>query len=295
LGTALAASLLLAVGLRNWHPAEPPPVRRGVAAVPPIRVSRPTASGLRLPEVKPERHRAESGVAIAAAPPEQPAPPQLGAEERRGIADRDRIRRLLDRADVRRITLVLDRIGQDALAKVETAIDRTRRYDSTRATFRIGQGIVIDPAHPNEAVVYLVVLNDQEPGVLRGNLTAEFPTSGLDDRPATPEPAVIAQLADVGQLEMRSGSAVPPLTTPPADITEAIAQRHAREPGVTPVEPVPDRPLNPMRGVRPAVKGESIAVAHDERPAVDDPGALDGREPSGPVVYLVWVTTPAPG
>jgi hypothetical protein len=295
LGTALAASLLLAVGLRIRHPAERPPAKRDVAAISPVLAAHPAASGLPRPLAKPHRHRAESAVAIAAAPVEPPALRQLSDGERRAVVDRDRIRRLLDRSDVRRITLVLDQIGNDALAKVDTAIEQTRRYDSTRATFRISQGIVVDPAHPNEAVVYLVVLNDQEPGVLRGNLTAQFPDAKLDDRPATPPPAVIAQLGDAGQLEMRSGSGVPPLTTPPADITETIAQRHAREPGITTVEPVPDSPLKPKRGVRPAVKGESIAVAHDERPAVDDPGELDGREPSGPIVYLVWITTPAPG
>jgi hypothetical protein len=179
------------------------------------------------------------------------------------------------------VTLVLDTLDPERLRKVEGAIDHTPRYDPMRARIRIGQGIEIDPEHPQEAVVYLVVMNDEEHELLRKNLDAALPDAAVAEDVGPPSPAVVTQLADVGQLEITPG--IPRLGPPPSGLRSHLALPDDREPEALPIEPGSSVPS--ARASRTASAGRE-AEGRDDR---------DGFAPSKPLVYLVWVTTTCPG
>jgi hypothetical protein len=198
--------------------------------------------------------------------------------DRRAIQDHERVRRLLDRAGpgLRRVTLLLDTIDVEHLAKVENAIDHTPRYDPMRARIQLAQGIELDPEHPHAAVVYLVVMNDDEHDQFRRNLDSELPGAILAEDTSAPEPALVTQLADAGHLEIDPG--IPRLGHPPAGVKSHLALPDGQEPDVIPIGPA-DRADVAGRGRSAA--GKHVAEVPRESHAL----------PSKSLVYLVWVTT----
>jgi anti-sigma factor RsiW len=264
----IAAGLLVAFALRG---STRPPVARPrapranfgpvVTIMPAPRVTAPAA--IPLTPVRPP-------VEVVTRPPTVPAT-ALGEADRLAAAEHERLLRLLDRPGVRRWTLPVDRLSTDELVKVEGAIDRTRRHDPVRVKIRIGQDLVIDPGRPNEAVVYLVVLNDTESDRLRENLLAAFPERERVESQDIPSPTVLTQMAEVRELQFgRSGPDAPILAQPPAELDAPIARREDPRPPLTPVSPGPPRAAT-----------EVVASRNDagSRPRPRD------------AVFLLWVTT----
>ena len=110
-------------------------------------------------------------------------------------AYRDRLRSLMDDPRLRRVFLVTDQLGGAAESRVASLVERSTRRDYFKIT--ISQGIVIDPAHPDRAVVFAVVLDETELTPLRKSLQDQF-KDHVQDREI--DPAVAMQLADIGQF-----------------------------------------------------------------------------------------------
>lgn len=241
--------------------------------------------------------------------PTSPAVPAVLSDADRKMArDHETIRRLLDRPGIRRMTVVLDTLDPAQLAKIESAIDRSRPYNSPRAKFRIGQGMAVDPARPNEAVVYLVVIPEGESEDFRRTLESQAPEGALaeDDKPASAE--LVTQLADIGQLELIRGKAAAELSPNPPIDDPKIAHKHDGDSEPVVIEPAPGNPVGP-KNVRRSTADSTHPRSIEQR-ARDADEARQDRErrlaaaklPAGEEqlaansqVYLVWVTTPGPG
>jgi anti-sigma factor RsiW len=328
-GVAAAAGLLLVFMLYRGHdhrnPVRPNVSVAKVPSVLPLPHRSPDSSVRPTPHIG-EPESAATDTIVAAEP--EPQPIQLSETDRQQARDHERIRRLLDRPGVRRMTLLLDTMGTDQLTKVEAAIDQTHRADPVRATIRIAQDVVVDPSRPREAVVYLAVMDEAEHARFVENLEHQLP--GVPVPPSIDDlaPAVVTQLADAGRVEVSEGEATPGLTTPPDDLHTQLAIQ--QDPGqavahvglprvegpgrIAPVMPrtnvadakravspkVADGPRNrPYRSDldpgQQLAKGADAAVRERaEQP--DGESAIDvARGSHGRTVYLVWVTLPSEG
>ena len=106
------------------------------------------------------------------------------------------VREYLDNPQLRRIFLVSDLEDGSAQQQVASVVEQTTRFNFYKIT--ISQGIVIDPRHPDRATVFALVVGPRELESLRDRLRA-----ALKDRveETTVEPAVVTQLADIGEVE----------------------------------------------------------------------------------------------
>ena len=113
--------------------------------------------------------------------------------------DLEHVRQLLDDPSLRRVFFVRNGPGSQADQQVASVIERTTRYGFFKLT--VSQGIVIDPRHPEEAMVYAVVVNPEELGSLREQLNLVL-RDRVEETPA--DPGIATQLADI-----RAGRAHP--------------------------------------------------------------------------------------
>jgi hypothetical protein len=243
----------------------------------------------------------------------------LPPDQSLGFQDTDRTevlraRALLEDPSLRHVFLITDVIGDPAWEQLSTALKQSTRHDYYRIT--VSQGIVIDPEHPGEASVFALVLEDSQLDAFRKRLKKAF-ESHVEERAV--EPAVVAQLADIGQV-----ASVPPdpvgdlMSRPP----ELLARRERGQPtleqersAVNAERRNADRltPESPPSSTgRTADKGqESLAASSTPSPAregssdappVARPGgpSSESSERLGtiprnggtgqPVVVLVWAT-----
>lgn len=263
---AAAALVLLAV--------RPPDLagmgRRPAVAVSPQGGARPVAP------------RSVAAAVDTATPPvaeaeNRPAPAALAsalaAAERNAERDRERVRALLDRPGVQRLLVLVDEITPQAIRHVEDALEATPRIEPLQGRLRIGQGITIDPDRPGEAVVYTVVLDDNEVTNLQAQLARRFQPGQIATTVEPADPAVVTQLADAGPLDVREGrAAAPGLFEPPP-------MPMAHNPGP------PDLPP------RETLQAEAKSAARTGEPArsPDAPASFPRR------VTLVWITTRSSG
>jgi hypothetical protein len=232
---------------------------------------RATAPGEYLVATQPAAASPSADEPAVAAPAPLATPPVAAAvlDDPRALAHRERFRSLLDSPSVRQLTILVDSLSPGELAKVEGALNETGRAQAVRGEIRIGQGIVIDPDRPGEAVVYLVVMDGREAADFRKNLDRQGAPEIVRDEEARPE--VVTQLADLGGVLWSDGSPVPGLRTPPDHLGGTLAQR------------------DPALESGPLVPGGSPAP--EELPIAEQPGPAPADDPThGPRrVYLVWV------
>jgi hypothetical protein len=246
--------------------------------------------------------------------------PAANASQR--ARDAERIRRMLDSPNLQRIFIVTDVLGGKDRDRVEELVEKTPRTEAAYGRITVTQGIVIDPLHPNQATVFALVMNDQELRHFERNLKKSFPDR-VEETGA--DPAVVTQLADVGQVSVVPGTAASVVDIP-ADVSPRIALKS--KPGRQGVLDersqvltgfgLPDLAASTAGGlhappiVEPAKDEPPIAVAAVEPPATGvgpsdesrpPESAEKPREPVGPVapaprpyeraaIVLVWVTSP---
>ncbi len=218
----------------------------------------------------------------------------------------DQFRRILDNPNLKRIFIVTDQIGGRASEKVNKLVEYMPRIDSTFARVTIAEGIIIDPKHPGEAQVFAVAVNDQELRQLRGDLQNAFPDGSVEEE--QPEPALVTQLADIGQVSILPGTSVPRLVSssrvqernalkadrpviapdPPAedDVDEPGIERYRSAPANVaelhqpPGSPRPGRVADEKRKQTPDFSRNSVRVA-----------SIDRMRRNRANIVLIWVAS----
>lgn len=209
------------------------------------------------------------------------------------------VREYLDNPRLRRIFVVADRQDGSATRQVASIVEQTTRFNFYR--FTISQGIVIDPRHPDRATVFALAVGPRELDGLRHSLEAAL--RGRVEE-ANVEPEVVAQLAEIGQVEACRPSPSPGMAIP----RDALAlQDEANGDAGNLVEPPPalpgDEPANrPPPTPEQERSSPRFAVASGARRQANDPDAEPRPGPPGPgevseepEVVLVWVARPRPG
>lgn len=209
------------------------------------------------------------------------------------------VREYLDNPRLRRIFVITDLEDGSARRQVASIVEQTTRFNFYR--FTIAQGIVIDPRHPDQATVFALAVGPRELEDLRHSLRAAL-RGRVEESDV--DPGVVAQLADIGQVEACRPSPIPGMAIP----RDALAIQ--AEPDVASGDPVEPPPVLPgaETGEKPPPTPEQerssprFAVAsgaRHEAPVADAgprpglPRPIDQSE--DPTVVLVWVTRPRPG
>ena len=104
-------------------------------------------------------------------------------------------RGLLDDPSLRQVFMVTDVIDDPSWEQLTTVLKQSTRHDYYRIT--VSQGIVIDPKHPEEATVFALVLEDSQLDTFRARLKKVL-NDHVEEHQV--EPAVVAQLVDIGQV-----------------------------------------------------------------------------------------------
>jgi hypothetical protein len=324
-GLGLAATVLVAIGigLRGPRPVQAPEPRS----------PRPTivAAEDRPAEPRPATETAPTPLRTASTATGRRATSGPGPEsaDAAGRArDAETIREMLDSPHLRRIFIVTDVLGGAARDRVEELVQKTPRTEASYGRITVSQGIVIDPRHPNEATVFALVMNEQEQRHFQRRLEQSFPQR-VEDTEA--DPAVVTQLADIGQMTVLPGSPATEVVIP-TDVSPQVALR--TDPGTPGRQLVkaqisPDFDVSEAAGTgNPAIsrergvsektgspestprnrtsrsEPESLLARKDERPSTAGPdehavatgsladASLNARRfREPPAIVLVWVTS----
>ena len=225
-GVAATILIALSIGLSS---------RRG----PVVAVGEPAAK-LPAVEATPDEPgaRAEEDVIPSPSRVEIATGPDL-SKARDDVADRAReiqrgqVREMLNDPALSRLIVVTDVMPGPAEDRVDQLIRDTPRASPAYGRITIGQGIVIDPKHPNRATVFAVAMDERELRSLKAKLRETFPGSVED---ADADPVVVAQLARVDQMAIRPGKPAVALEAPDV-ATPRLALRSPYESGAS--EPAP--------------------------------------------------------
>ena len=313
--------LVMTLGLLSAFKPTPPDRRRHpeVAQTPQPAARAPSLATL------------HSGTTLASrtdSPPQGPSPSHdqgrasVTSHDHAEIA-REQIREWLDSPSLHKILIVTDKLGGHATSHVDQLIQKTRRSRPDYGRITVSQGIVIDPRHPDEAIVFALVMDDDELEQFQRQLKQTFPDA-VEKADADPE--VVTQLADVGQVAILPGTPPPKLDSPtgPSPLmaqrvnlgakaldgdpndgrqTDLVAER---ESGHAPVDQVGTTPARNAPGADRHSPSTSLAgppsppaltrrrESGHRGPVPDDPtttGRAQGRPRS---IVLVWVTTRDP-
>jgi hypothetical protein len=202
---------------------------------------------------------------------------------------------------------VTDVLGSDAGDRVNALVERTPRAEPIYGRITFGPEIVIDPKHPNKAEVFALMLRDDELPRFKLRLTQAFPDAVEE---ADPDPVVITQLSEIGQLAVLTGPTDPAVVFPETAAT--IARRESRKDQSSPLLKGPieldpgdlnSSDLFAQARVRDMLRGassdqenptpeqersgrfptRSLPSRNERPPAVEDAGRSS--------IVLVWVTT----
>ncbi len=213
--------------------------------------------------------------------------------------DLDYVSKYLDNPRLRRIFVVTDLQDGSASRQVASIVEQTTRFNFYR--FTISQGIVIDPRHPDQATVFALAVGPRELEDLRHSLRAAL-RGRVEESDV--DPGVVAQLAEIGQVEACRPSPIPGMAIPrdalaiqaepdvaSGDLVEPPPVSLGAETGEKP-PPTPEQERSSPRfavasGARPEVPGADI------EPRPGRPRPIDESE--DPIVVLVWVARPRPG
>src|SRR5262249_19224397 len=131
--------------------------------------------------------------------------------ERDRLAEQERVRPLFERRDVRRIVLLTDSLDSPSLGRVEDALRKTHRRYAEYGRISVAQGLIIDPEHPGEAIVFAVTADADELKQLVANLRDEFPDR-VSPRTEAASPSLVALLTDVDRVALVPGTPAGRLT-----------------------------------------------------------------------------------
>ena len=229
-------------------------------------------------------------------PAREGTPPPLGTGERRPApADRAgdspaaprelvHVREYLDNPQLRRIFLVSDLEDGSAQQQVASVVEQTTRFNFYKIT--ISQGIVIDPRHPDRATVFALVVGPRELESLRDRLRA-----ALKDRveETTVEPAVVTQLADIGEVEACPPSPAAEMAIP-RDAALAFRDPHAAGGGEVAEAPPAELPKKPDRPTLEQERSSPVAEIARPGPLRRGTSRIAGRRPaSGGSLPMNWL------
>lgn len=272
--TAAAAVLgVLLIPTTGGRPARP------AARPAPATVARATPAPPAAPKVRRERPDATARAAPAASGVAT-APAAAGG-------DATRLGDWLDSPNLTRCFLVTDVVGGKASEQVGKLVEDMPRLDPSFGRLTIAQGIVIDPKHPGAATVFALVLNDQELKQFRDELRRSFP-DGYEER--APDPEMVTQLAQIGDVAVLPGKAVAALEAP-AEAQGGIAALKSRpgdRPDAEDEGPTPEQYLSaPAQFVRRQQGGPAPPAVAPRREGT----ALDRVRRQGANLVLVWVAS----
>ncbi len=231
-----------------------------------------------------------TSVASLLVPPTRPeARPAAGPDdEGREREVRRRVDRMLGSPDVRRVLIVTDEVG--ASDRIRDLIRQDARKDPDFARIRIATGIVLDPARPEEAEVFAVVLDEPGCGPFLDRLQGIFPGMEVEGEAS---PALVTQLTEVGRVAIFPGIEASPLVDPPAGVATLGVKQDAPKPDIYDLHApdlvgagrAPEGPVPPVVRAGPAIGREAVVG-----PGPAGPGLVTRAD--GPVTLLVWVTRP---
>jgi len=243
-------------------------------------------------EARPYSSHTSRSNAVAAGTAESRAEARIGpVAESTGSArshDLEHYRQLLDNPNLRRSFLI--RSGRDGKGEqdVASAVERTTRYGFFKTT--VSQGIVIDPRHPDQATVFILLVNPQELDRLRDQLKVAF--SDLEENPVDPE--IATQLADIGHVQAFYPAAMAEVSIP----REGLALR-TRVAGAAENTGPPDLSKTPTRRERPTIEQEQsakrLAAARFGLRPDNHPGAARTPAPASKVAEVQHASGPVRG
>jgi len=322
--TAAAAFLMLLISRWSAKPSD------GRSVAPP---GAPSVTGASRDRSKKSSQDAATSVAGGAPssgefrPAPEPSTASIGKQDRPEPLRDSRhhevplARGLLDDPSLRQVFMVTDVIDDPSWEQLTTVLKQSTRHEYYRIT--VSQGIVIDPQHPGEATVFALVLEDSQLNAFRARLEKVL-SDRVEEHQV--EPAVVAQLADIGQVLAIPPDPVGDVIIPDSRLAqlrdEPTLEQERSRPGVE--RGFPGRterdthsgegeagPIQGLEGL--ASQGSAASRTPAESPA---PPRLagpegEGRGPAGsppvpraiprisgtgqPVVVLVWVTRRASG
>jgi hypothetical protein len=142
-------------------------------------------------------------------------------------------RELLDNPNRRRFFLVKNGRDGNAEQHVASIVERTTRFNFCKIT--VSQGIVIDPRHPDQATVFAFLVNPNEVDRVLDQLKSVLPNA-IEEAPD--HPAIVTQLADIGQVQTSAPIPLAEVTIPREDLalrTRLVGSvESAAHPGPTP-------------------------------------------------------------
>jgi hypothetical protein len=152
---------------------------------------------------------------------------------------------LLDNRNLRQIFVVSNQTDGQAGQRVASLVEQSTRFDFF--TITIAQGVVIDPLHPEDATVFAMIVNPSELEHLRKQLRSSL-KGDVEERSA--DPAIITQLADIGQVKAFKPSAPGQVTIPRLEMAfrADLAEANAGERPAAAGQDAAPGPSEPSRG-----------------------------------------------
>jgi hypothetical protein len=187
------------------------------------------------------------------------------AEQATEADDQQRVRKLLEDPQLRRVFLVADQIGQPVEQQVAALVGRTTHRDYFKIT--VSQGIVIDPRHPGKATVFAVVLDESELIPFRDRLKRAFSDRVQED---DINPAVAMQLADIGQVVSFPAHPIGDVMIPRANLALSVPELGA-----------PQNPPDPALIAAASELDEPTAEQERSSPAAALPRPEDIKQRAG--------------
>jgi len=207
----------------------------------------------------------------------------LPAHELRHAQDQLAVRDLLDHEHLGPVFKVTASPALNPVRQVDDLLAQTSMRQAGYGRLAVSQEVAIDPEHPGDATVFVVVLDDGELGRLRSKLLEVFQDAVRESKG---RPEVVTQLADVGPADLRPGVAVADLLVPegvnPA-IRDDQGKIHAE------VHSLGTRPTT----VNPRRRYQNGEAETGNAPARSRPIDLTDGPPRQSLV-LIWVSRPRP-
>jgi hypothetical protein len=200
-------------------------------------------------------------------------------------------RELLDNPNKRRFFLVKNGRDGNAEQHVASIVERTTRFNFCKIT--VSQGIVIDPRHPDQATVFAFLVNPNEVDRVLDQLKSVL-SDAIEEAPA--HPAIVTQLADIGQVQTSAPIPLAEVTIPREDLalrTRLVGSvESAAHPGPTTsrqnsIDPATEHSHResfpggsaPSRSGGEIEHGKALVRAHDESRVPDASVARAARLP----------------
>ena len=207
---------------------------------------------------------------------------------------------MLGHRKVLRALIVADVLDQTS-SRVRSFIEKDPDREPVFGRITLTQGIVVDPDRPGEAEVYSVVMSEPGCGPFLDRLRRAFPSVELEGEP---EPTLVTQLTEVGQVAVFSGVRPARLGSPPGEISSLVAARavatqdHFPPSNIVPLDPTAPRTLalSPGAGeastrvVQNATTSESLRASAEPFGGSPPGSHSDTKRDHEPVTVLVWVT-----